>query len=256
MTDPVRLTLSSHPAIPMFQPQRYVVVGLGGIGTIVAEHLSRFLMTSHRGISLCLVDGDHYEERNRTRMRFESYENKALAKAQELVHQTRRTLSILPTAAYVTEENIGGIIQEEDCVLLCVDNHATRKLVNDHCLRLRTVALFSGGNDGVDEWHSGTFGNMQAMIRQDGRNLTNALTAYHPEIAQPTDRHPEAPGCDDLQATLPQLLFTNLTVASAMLATLYTWTQHRLRYEELYVDILTGRMVPIMRRLQHDDGTP
>jgi len=251
MTTPMKLTMPTHPAIPLFQPQRYVVIGLGGIGSIVAEFLSRYVISREPQIPLCLVDGDHYEEHNRARMRFETYENKAEAKAQELTYQTRRMLTIRPTATFVTEENVGEIIQEGDCVLLCVDNHATRKLVSDHCQSLRTVALFSGGNDGVDETHSGTFGNVQVMIRQDGRTLTNALTAYHPEIAQPADRHPEDPSCDDLQPTLPQLLFTNLAVASEMLSTWYTWRHHQLTYEELCLDIVTGRTVPI-RRAQHE----
>jgi hypothetical protein len=238
------------PTIPTFQPRRYVVIGLGGIGSIVAEFLGRFLMARHQGASLCLIDGDYYEEHNRTRMRFESYENKALAKSRELAQQTRRTISMLPTAAYVTAENIREMIQEDDGVLLCVDNHATRKLVSDHCQTLRTIALFSGGNDGVDETHHGTFGNVQVMIRQDGCNLTNVLTAYHPEIARPADRHPDDPGCDDVQPTLPQLLFTNLAVASALLSTLYAWQQEKLTYEELYLDILTGRTNPTRRAIQ------
>lgn len=251
MTTPAGLTLSSHPAIPMFQPARYVIIGLGGIGSLVADQLSRFLMADHRGTSLCLVDGDSYEEHNRTRMRFESYENKALATSRALASHTRRALTMHPTPAYISAENIGALIQEEDCVLLCVDNHATRKLVSDHCRSLRTVALFSGGNDGVDETHSGIFGNVQAMIRQQGRNLTNSLTAYHPEIEQPADRHPEDPGCDDLQPTLPQLLFTNLAVASAMLSACYAWMHNRLTYEELYLDVMTGRTIPI-RRATHE----
>jgi hypothetical protein len=245
------VTVPQLPTVPTFQPKRYVVIGLGGIGSIVAEFLSRYVMSRHPQIPLCLVDGDHYEEQNRARMRFESYENKAIATSRELARQTRRTIAILPTAAYVTEENIREIVQEGDGVLLCVDNHATRKLVSDHCQTLRTIALFSGGNDGVDETHHGTFGNVQAMIRQEGRNLTNALTTYHPEIASPADRHPDDPGCDDLQPTLPQLLFTNLAVASGMLSTWYAWLHHRLTYEELYLDIVTGRTVPV-RRVHHE----
>jgi len=34
---------------------------------------------------------------------------------------------------------------KEDLVLLAVDNHATRKLVSDHCARLDNVCLISGG---------------------------------------------------------------------------------------------------------------
>jgi hypothetical protein len=249
MTQPLALSTQIPLAIPATQPQRFVVIGLGGIGTPVAEHLSRYLMATDPAKPLLLVDGDSYEEGNRARMRFESYDNKAVSKSQELTYQTRGELRIIPIPAYASEDNIGAIIQESDCILLCVDNHATRKLVSDHCLTLRTVALFSGGNDGVDDTHTGTFGNVQAMIRQDGHNLTNALTTYHPEIAQPADRHPEKPGCDDLQPTLPQLLFTNLAVASAMLSTLYPGLQTRLSYEELYLDILTGRSVPLIRQV-------
>lgn len=246
------LTIPQLPTVPTFQPRRYVVVGLGGIGAIVAEFLSRYVMSHQSKTPLCLVDGDHYEEHNRARMRFESYENKAVTTSRELVHQTRRTITIVPTATYVTEENIGEIIQEEDGVLLCVDNHATRKLVSDHCQTLHTIAIFSGGNDGVDETHHGTFGNVQIVIRQDGRNLTNALTAYHPEIANPADRHPEDPGCDDLQPTLPQLLFTNLAVASALLSTLSAWQHSRLTYEELYMETSLGKTTPIRRQVKDE----
>ncbi len=244
------ISIPVRPVIPNFQPGRYVVIGLGGIGAMVAEYLSRYLMAGNPSITLFLVDGDYYEEQNRARMRFESYDNKAVAKSQELAYQTKGQVRIIPMPAYVTEENIGETIQEGDAVLLCVDNHATRKLVSDHCLTLPTVALFSGGNDGVDETHSGTFGNVQVMIRQDECGLTNALTTYHPEIAQPADRHPDDPGCDDLQPTLPQLLFTNLAVASALLSTLYVWLQHRLKYEELYLDIVSGRTNPTRRAIK------
>lgn len=248
-------TTPSSLIVPCFHPERYVVIGLGGIGTIAAEYLSRFLMASGPTTPLCLVDGDTYEEHNRARMRFESCDNKAVATSRELTYQAQGLLRILPTPAYVSAANIYTIVQEDDCTLLCVDNHATRKLVSDHCQTLRTVALFSGGNDGVDESHTGTFGNVQAMIRQDGHNLTNALTTYHPEIANPADRRPDEEGCDDLQPTVPQLLFTNLAVASAMLSTLHTWLQGRLTYEELYLDILTGRAVPLRRHVTIPSST-
>ena len=248
------LSMPASPTLPTCRPRRYVVIGLGGIGTPVAEYLSRFLMATDPATALVLVDGDYYEEGNRARMHFESYDNKALAKARQLTYQTQDRLRILPTPTYVSPENIGTIIQEGDCLLLCVDNHATRKLVSDHCGTLRTVALFSGGNDGVDAAHTGAFGNVQAMIRQEGRNVTNTLTTYHPEIARPADRHPEDPGCDDLQPTLPQLLFTNLAVASALLSTLYAWLQNRLRYEELYVDTLTGKAISISRVVKETSG--
>jgi hypothetical protein len=64
------------------------------------------------------------------------------------------------------------------------------------------------------------------------------------------DLPPEDPGCDDLQPTLPQLLFTNLAVASALLSSFYAWQHQRLTYEELYLDILTGRTNPMRREIR------
>jgi len=114
-------------------------------------------------------------------------------------------------------------------------------------MRLRSVTLFSGGNDGVENGKTGTYGNVQVYRRKAGRNLSNPLSRFHPEIAHPADRLPTAQGCLAALASAPQLLFTNATVAAAMLGAFYAWRAGRLDFEEVYFDILTGRMVPARR---------
>src|SRR5262249_60475714 len=87
--------------------------------------------------------------------------------------------------------NVGQLIRNGDHVLLCVDNHPTRKLVSDHCGTLANVALFSGGNEGVEPPRErGTYGNVQVYLRKGGRDLTVPLTRFHPEIANPKARCP------------------------------------------------------------------
>ena len=131
-----------------------------------------------------------------------------------------------------------------------MDNHATRKLVSDHCRRLRDVVLISGGNDGVETDSAGrqlrgTYGNCQVFLRRDGRDLSPALTRYHPEIAQPEDRLPTAKNCTEMIASVPQVLFANLQAAAAMLNAFWLHACGTLHYSELTFDIAEGRMQPL-----------
>ena len=63
---------------------RISVIGCGGIGGHVARHLCHFLHAERRTAHVTLVDGDAFEERNRSRMRFAALDNKALVLAREL----------------------------------------------------------------------------------------------------------------------------------------------------------------------------
>jgi hypothetical protein len=102
-----------------------------------------------------------------------------------------------------------------------------------------------GGNDGAEDGRSGTFGNVQISPREDGRERTNAVTRFHPEIARPADRRPDQDRCEDRAPSAPQLLFTNLAVAAATLGTFHAWLTGTLDWEEVYLDIARGRMTPV-----------
>ena len=229
------------------------VFGLGGIGAPVAQAMAQFLSFQPGGpCSLWLIDGDHYEERNRERVLFEIYDNKAVAKAQELTRACDGRVTIFPVPEYVTPRNVHRLIEEGDTIFLCVDNHASRRLVSNRCRRLGDVVLFSGGNDGVEQakGQAGTYGNVQVYIRQGGHDVTHPLTRFHPEIAHPQDKRPDELGCTALVQAAPQLLFTNLAVASTMLGAFYAWMQGTLDCEEIYLDIASGRAVPVKREVR------
>jgi hypothetical protein len=230
---------------------RIKVIGCGGIGGHLARNLCHFLQAERRPAHVTLVDGDTFEERNRTRMRFATLDNKAVALARELAQAFGcGTLTVEPLPEYVTPENVGLIVTEGDVVLMAVDNHATRRLVGRTVETLRDVVLLSGGNDGVapDEDQHGTYGNVQIVRREAGVWATSSLTAFHPEIELATDKLPTELGCADLvQRGAPQLLFTNLAVASAMLNAFYGLLQARVAYDEVCLDILKNRATPIVR---------
>jgi len=230
-------------------PERYVLVGLGGIGGLLLRLLVPFLHAEGRGTTVMAVDGDRFEESNRGRMIFGRLGPKAVVLAEELAEPYGDRVNIVPMTEYLSAENAASLISAGDAVFCQPDNHATRRLVEQHCASLAEVALFSGGNDGVEGEKTGTYGNVQVYLRRRGQDLTNRLSTFHPEIAEPTDALPSELGCSDAAASAPQLLFTNAAVASAMLAAYYGWRQGRLAYEEAYLDILSGRSLPVRRKL-------
>jgi hypothetical protein len=227
------------------------IIGLGGVGSPVAQALALFLGVEARGgATLFLVDGDAFEERNRERVAFHGGGNKAVSKARELASTCGGAVSIVPVPQWVTPRNCRRLISEGDVICLAVDNHATRRCVSNRCRRLRDVLLISGGNDGIEEGRAGTYGNVMIYERRAGADLTNPLTRYHSEIARPRDRRPDEVGCTALAASSsPQLLFTNLAVAAAMVGAFYAWLTGQLRYEEVFLDVTAGRMQPVARNV-------
>ena len=228
----------------------YVVIGAGGIGSWLLRLLVPYLHSSDPGARVTVVDGDSFEPANRSRVAFSEYGPKAVVLAAELADLYGDRINLVPVPDYFTRRNAGVLIGESDVVFCQPDNMATRRLVERRCMRLRDVALFSGGNDDVTDPSGGTFGNVQVYLRREGADATNPLSAFHPEIARPADRAPDAVGCAAAVASAPQILFTNASVAAAMLSTFFAWRSGRLDYEELYLDIATGRSVPVQRALR------
>jgi hypothetical protein len=227
------------------------IVGLGGTGGLAARHLVLFLAALAEPVRLVLVDGDEFEPKNAARMFFSSYGNKAEVVRDDLLDVIGDApVTLSSVGEYVTPENIGQLLRSGDVVFLCVDNHATRKLVAEHCAALDDVCLISGGNDGVGEDSlgrvlPGTYGNVQIHLRRSGRDLTPQLWAYHPEIANPPDKLPTDESCTEAMASVPQLLFANLFVAAAMLNAFYVNLCRELDYAEVCFDIRDARMRPL-----------
>ena len=213
---------------------RIVLIGLGGIGSQLLPSLVRYLSfrPAPRPL-LVLVDSDAYEISNRSRQLFPEDAlgtNKAEALAQLF---NGSGLALQAIAEFVTPANVGFVVREGDICLLAVDNHPTRALVDRHIAGLTEVTLISGGNDETD-------GNVQLVRRREGYSLDGHLTEIHPEIglAATSDVMPGT-GCAALAAERPQLVVTNLMVASAMLNCLWAVIeQGSVPYSEVYLDVV------------------
>jgi molybdopterin/thiamine biosynthesis adenylyltransferase len=223
------------------------VIGCGGIGTCLLPPLCRFLNYGDEKIELMLIDGDIYEEKNRARQSFKERGNKADVTADGIRDEFPE-LYVSTTTEYLTEDNIILTLRNEDIIFLCVDNNATRKLVNDRCLKLENVVLISGGNELTD-------GNIHVFIREKGKNVTMSLADRKScqGVKEPQDKNPGEGGagggsCQVQAVSAPQLLFMNNTIATLMCNAYYGYLQGVFHgkqkdqgkpvYDEVYADLL------------------
>lgn len=226
----------------MKKTRKIKVIGAGGIGGHLIEPLARYLSYTEDNCEITVIDGDKFEERNKERQRFLACENKAEHTIAQLKDQFPK-IHFRAKGEYLTEDNVITSIREGDTVFMCVDNHATRKLVSDRCEELDSMTLISGGNDYTD-------GNVILYSRMNGKDKGKSPTKLYPKIANPDDKNPghltneERQGCQQEAQTHPQLLFTNLAIASTMLNCYYAHEQGKANYEQVYVDIITGRSRP------------
>lgn len=217
------------------------VIGCGGIAGCVLPVLCRFLNyhPDYDDVEISLIDGDEYEEKNRDRQGFDEFGNKADVTAKKLEEEFP-SIFFRSHPTYIDEDNVIMLLREGDIIFLCVDNHATRKFVSDHCEELDNVVVISGGNDYID-------GNVQIHIRKDGENLTLPIAnEFHPEIEEPEDENPadmekREGGCDVEVVSEPQLLIANNHIAAVMLSTFYGYLEGEIDYDEVYIDVLANK---------------
>lgn len=210
-----------------------VVVGLGGVGTILIERLARFLNYSRDlTCKILLLDGDTYEMKNYSRQEFSEIGSKSEVKEIELQMKYPR-LRFMSENVFITEANIGQYIKDGNIIFICVDNHKSRMIISNYCKTLKDVTVFSGGNEFED-------GNVQIYVRRNGQDLTPDLCSYHPEIQNPDDKLPTEMSCEELANSAPQLYFTNLGVATIMCWAFYNVIiREKWLKSEIYFDITT-----------------
>lgn len=217
---------------------RIVLIGCGGIGSQLAAPLVRYLASRPEPRPLLvLVDGDAFEAGNLNRQAC-TIGDLGTNKAEALARVARSAgLAVGVIAEYVNGANVGQIVREGDLVFLAVDNHPTRALVDRHVATLVDATLISGGNDETD-------GNVQLVRRRDGWSVDGHLVEIHPEIGEADgDGAPGADGCLARVAEQPQLLATNLMVASAMLSCLWQLLETgSVPYSEVYLDTVQCAM--------------
>ncbi len=213
---------------------RVVLIGCGGIGSQLAGPLVRYLASrpepdrSSSSSTATPSRPGNLQRQACTRRRPGHEQGRGLGPGRSI--GTDSAVQVI--AEYVTSTNVGQIVREGDIVLLAVDNHPARALVDRHLASLQDATLISGGNDETD-------GNVQLVRRRDGWSVDGHLTEIHPEIGMATEEEPRGDGCQVMAAERPQLLVTNLMVASAMLNALWQVVESgSVPYSEVFLDVI------------------
>jgi len=245
----------------MYTPERFILVGAGGIGTWLAAGLVRLLEWKMPGSALIIVDGDTFEDKNRERQDFTKLGNKAVVKAQELVPHFPKT-TIIPVPKWVVDDDYSGVVDDEspkitasqliregDVVFAVVDNFAARKIIFDAASKLDNIDVFTGGND--DE----LFGSIYHYQKRDGKEITCHPAEFHPEYDSPPDKNPGELSCQERSQIEggTQLLATNMAVSAMLLGRVHkTIVCNQIPEEtEVFFDLGLGKAEPFNRTLDH-----
>lgn len=217
------------------------IIGCGGIGSNLAKPLAKFMKYHRESNSISdplyfyIVDGDKVENSNLSRQAFIESDIGAY-KAQITTDDLSASIPspnviYIPKNVYLKKDNI-DMIADNSLVLVGVDNYITRRIIESRTKRLRNVHVVFGAN----EYHDGDV-NILAKIK--GRYTTPLLTEKHPEVLV-KDRFPDEIGCEEAQVSEPQIVPTNMMVASLMLGSVYSIIQNTRKHHQIFFDIKHG----------------
>ena len=121
---------------------KVLIVGLGGIGSTVLQHLAA------AGIgTIGLVDRDNVELSNLQRQTIYTYEDIGKNKvtvASNFIKKLNKNVSTTEYDFFLDSNKSTNIINEYDVVLDCTDNVEARKLINQYCVNHDKPLIFGG----------------------------------------------------------------------------------------------------------------
>lgn len=230
--------------------RQFTVIGAGG----TASHLIHALVLyaqSQGPHKIHVWDADTVEEKNLERQLFFPFE---VGRHKAEAFGNRWLDDIAPHLEYVGEDNIERVVKAGDTVLICADNMAVRRVINNRARSLSDVLVINGGN----ERHTGS---VQVYARSDEKPTTPALDFASPEFNTNNDEEDRSDmSCAEI-AVLPggeQTMVANQTVAAMMMAALWrhdnghdipqatldrTWTKLTFDHEEGQVQTSDVRML-------------
>lgn len=159
---------------------RVVIIGMGALGTVTADHLAR------AGVGyLRLVDRDYVEISNLQRQMLYTEEDAAneVPKAEAAAAHLREANSGIEIEAVVTDFNsstVDALISDMDLIMDATDNLETRYLLNEACRALKKNWIYGGA--------IGSMGMTCNFLYSLGSPCLNCIT-------DPSEEGGESPTC-------------------------------------------------------------
>lgn len=126
------------------QASRVLIVGMGALGTVLANHMVRSGVGHVR-----MVDRDYVEPSNLQRQMLFDEEDAAQALPKVIAARNKLTrinseIQIEAVFADVTPDNVEGLLEGMELVLDGTDNFQTRFLLNDACFKQGVPFVYGG----------------------------------------------------------------------------------------------------------------
>lgn len=189
----------------------FIIVGVGGTGSLLARDLPKLLIdTPHK---MLLVDGDQVEEKNMKRQSYQTQdvgEYKAVALSSKI--NTFYDTHCEAMGRYLTKNEIYQYcidnFEYSPVIIGCVDNDATRKILEDTFKRLEWCYYLDSANGEYE-------GNIYIAYKLDGRQKGVLRSATY-KLSD--DLHPLDESCE-VQASKGnvQYLVTNAKMSIYLL---------------------------------------
>ena len=130
-----------------FSSSKVIVVGAGGLGSVVLYYLAS------AGIGhIKIIDSDKVDITNLNRQFIYNDADVGRVKSlttMEKIQNFNHEISITSSNIYINAENIEDHISSCDMVIACVDNKKTRHILNSHCIN-KNIPLIDGGINGFE----------------------------------------------------------------------------------------------------------
>ena len=231
-----------------FDPVHLLVVGTGGTGGYVIQYLCRLLYALQQQetpfpITLTVMDGDVVEAGNLLRQHFLPQDvgrPKATVLAQRFGAVYHWPVFAVPHYL-TTVDGLDSLLHSPphgqftprshawDAVIGCVDNHATRQLLDQIFHRSAHLIYIDAGNDGVDldddaapNPASGYGGHVVVGVKHQSQVVLPPVGQVYPDILTDTTSHVPGQACGQQAVSQPQRMLTNVWAAMTVMSAVNT----------------------------------
>lgn len=214
------------------QSYHFIIIGCGGTGGYLIEHLARLLNAKAEAHAISLVDGDRVEEKNLLRQSF-YVDDLGLNKAESLGNR------IIKTYPHLTEENVliaPAYLKNETeihqlldyvpnalpIIIGAVDNNSTRRLIDSALANYEKPVLWldAGNNLRNGQVFTSSFNTESLETSSDAiqnKDFPSHIQDF-PESFPEDGLHPSDISCAEHVESAPQAMIANVFAGDLLFA--------------------------------------
>ena len=207
-------------------PVKIIILGAGGTGGYVLQHVYRLAYASQRKVRVIVCDGDKVELPNLIRQNFIMQDvgaNKASVLSARYSSAFGIETEYIPDFVESTEQlndlvypDITRSREPQNVILIgAVDNNKSRQLCHEVFYQSKDLIYIDSGN-------GETNGQVVCGVRKNNRTVFKPVCGIYPDMLKDEDKFPSELSCGERSVSEPQTIMANLTASTVVLAFLYS----------------------------------